>query len=137
MTAVSREGAQDPGRHVAGPGYQQTDVKPRNVLYMTGLLIAGILFAIGFVAGLFVLLDRHDRRPVRTGLESTALVPPAPRLQLSPQHDRMVIEQRARAMLQGYAWTDRAAGRVRIPIEQAMEEVAQQGWRNVPREPAP
>jgi len=36
--------------------------------------------------------------------------------------------ERAEARLNGYGWIDEAGSVVRIPIEQAMEEVAKRGW---------
>ena len=137
MTATSQEGAKDSGRHVEGGSYQPTDVAPRNVLYMAGLLIAGILLSIALVAGLFVLLERYHRPPSRTGIERAVQIPPSPRLQVSPWHDREMVEQRAKPMLVGYDWTNKAAGRVRVPIERAMDMVASQGWPEPAQESAP
>lgn len=52
---------------------------------------------------------------------------PEPTLQISPQGDldRFKLEQEA--ALTGYAWTDRATGIARIPIEDAMRIVAARG----------
>ena len=52
---------------------------------------------------------------------------PEPRLQTDPQVDmrRLMREQRSR--LDGYAWIDRNAGLVHVPIEAAMRAVLSRG----------
>jgi len=47
--------------------------------------------------------------------------------------------QAENARLQSYGWVDRSAGMVRMPIDRAMEFVAQQGlpaWHEIPVPPA-
>jgi hypothetical protein len=122
---------------MTAPGHEHSDVQPRKVLLATGLLLAGILVSLALVAGLFAVLEKVKRQPDRTALETSQQVPPSPRLQVSPPDDRLAIEARARAMLEGYAWADRSAGRVRIPIERAMEMVARKGWPDPDPDPEP
>ena len=108
--------------------YQRTKLPVGLILACVGALIGLMLFAIVFAGGLFGLLE-WNRQPIgRTSLETAEIIPPQPRLEASPQGDRIAIEAQAKARLEGYAWTDRAAGRVRIPIQRAMKIVADQGW---------
>jgi hypothetical protein len=53
--------------------------------------------------------------------------PPAPRLQANPRRDLAELRAREQTLLDGYAWADRAAGRVRIPVERAMALVLGEG----------
>ncbi|MGH9380662.1 MAG: hypothetical protein ACRD2Z_08635 [Thermoanaerobaculia bacterium] len=53
--------------------------------------------------------------------------PPGPRLQTEFTTDVERLRQIEEALLTGYAWVDRAAGRVRVPIERAMALVAEGG----------
>lgn len=53
--------------------------------------------------------------------------PPGPRLQTDFTSDVERLRQTEEALLTGYAWVDRGAGRVRIPVERAMELVAAGG----------
>ena len=46
--------------------------------------------------------------------------PPVPRLQRDPRGDLAALRAREDHMLGSYAWVDRPAGRVRIPVERAM-----------------
>ncbi len=55
--------------------------------------------------------------------------PPEPRLQTSPTDDLKALRAAEDAQLNGYAWVDRQAGVVRIPIERAMELLAAEGGK--------
>jgi hypothetical protein len=57
-------------------------------------------------------------------VEST---PPPPNLQAQPQLDLAEFQARQAAILSSYGWVDRRAGIVRIPIERAMDLVAERG----------
>jgi len=100
------------------------DALARPIL-LAGLgLFAGLLLSAGLVAAMFGIFQHV--RPVAEAPPQP--VPPPPRLQADPAADRFAAEARMQAGLQGTAWVDRAAGRVRIPIEEAMRLQAQRGW---------
>ena len=76
------------------------------------------------------LATRETRnQPPRATLVATEPnpLPPEPRLQANPVEDLRESRASARRALDGYAWVDRKAGRVRIPIERAMDLVAERG----------
>ncbi len=52
-------------------------------------------------------------------------LPPEPRLQAEPRLDMEKLRARDEAALQSYGWVDRAAGIGRIPIERAIEILAE------------
>ncbi|MGA7859632.1 MAG: hypothetical protein WCA11_16975 [Terracidiphilus sp.] len=53
---------------------------------------------------------------------------PTPRLQLDDgNQDVMELHEREDLLLNNYSWVDRSKGEVRIPIERAMELIAQRG----------
>jgi len=52
-------------------------------------------------------------------------IPPEPRLQISPDEDWEEMLKREQAILNTYRWIDRSQGIVHIPIERAMELIAQ------------
>ena len=54
-------------------------------------------------------------------------LPPGPRLQASPEVDLQRFRARENAMLSSYGWKDEAAGVVRIPVDRAMDVVAEEG----------
>src|SRR5262249_58533171 len=55
------------------------------------------------------------------------LVPPEPRLQVSPAQDLREMRASEDARLNTYGWADQTAGVVHIPVEQAMQILAQRG----------
>jgi hypothetical protein len=54
-------------------------------------------------------------------------VPPAPRLQPDPLQDLRTLHADEDAILNSYGWVDRKAGIVRIPVQRALELLAQRG----------
>ena len=58
--------------------------------------------------------------------------PPAPRLQASPQLDMRNMLQEEDAVLDSYGWVDPDRGIVRVPVERAMEIIAQKGLPHFP-----
>jgi hypothetical protein len=56
------------------------------------------------------------------------LLPPEPRLQISPSADWRLMFEQERAALNSYGWVDRSRGIVRIPIDREMELIAQRGF---------
>jgi hypothetical protein len=101
--------------------YERRDVSPRVVAFGVLSLFGIIAVAALVVAGLFQLWPAAPPAPTKPNV-------PAPRLESHEGEDRAALEAAAQAKLQGYGWTDRAAGRAHIPIERAMELQVQQGW---------
>lgn len=95
---------------------------------LRGLLVAGgvLTFFIAVAVGVglwLVSLFGGFARPLARA-EHTAM--PEPHLQPHPLADRERYDDEERAKLSGYAWVDRSAGIVRIPIGRAMQILAQQ-----------
>ena len=119
-----------------GHGHETSDLPPPWVtLAIVGLLfliVIGALVAWGLVAGF-----DHDRpaRPL-TAFERAAETPAWPRLEVNGRADRLAVEQRAAAHLEGYGWTDHQGGLAHIPIERAMVLQVAQGWPDADRGPS-
>ena len=70
-------------------------------------------------------------------------LPPAPRLQTYPFQDVKQFRSEERRLLDQYGWIDRTAGTVRIPVDRAIEVLAEKGLPHrteapaQPAEPAP
>jgi len=63
---------------------------------------------------------------------------PAPRLQTDDgSQDVADLHQREDLLLEHYSWVDRSQGKVRIPIERAMELIAARGLQVAPAEQKP
>jgi hypothetical protein len=62
--------------------------------------------------------------------------PPAPRLQTQPREDLKRMRQDEDRLLSGYGWADPNAGRVRLPIDRAMQLLLEQGLPTRAQAPA-
>ncbi len=57
------------------------------------------------------------------------VIPPEPRLQSDPPADMAALRARENAILHSHGWADEQASTVRIPIERAIELVAEKKLR--------
>ncbi|HZY53822.1 MAG TPA: hypothetical protein VFE73_11275 [Reyranella sp.] len=103
------------------PRYEPRDIPARAAVYSVGGLFGLIALAAIVVAVLFQIWPAAPRAPAKPNV-------PAPRLESQEGQDRPAIDDAARKKLEGYGWSDRAAGKAHIPIDRAMELLVQQGW---------
>jgi len=74
------------------------------------------------------LRTRDERRDVSPSLvEAAPPVPPEPRLQVDPKADLQEYLRNQQQLLSSYGWVSRAEGKVRIPINRAMELIVERG----------
>lgn len=104
-----------------------------SVYRLTGVL-AILTFAILLVlAGVAWLQTGYQqqlaaRQPPMSALQREALATPAPRLQADPKAEGDHHLARDTARLHSYGWVDRHAGIVRIPVQQARQQLLRNGW---------
>jgi hypothetical protein len=96
-----------------------------------------VLLALTFVAmaGLFVMLDRRAAeadRPYRRARPAVNYRPSGPLLQTNPVADLQRMLARERQLMESYGWVNKPSGIVRIPVERAMDLIAQHGLPNLP-----
>lgn len=114
-----------------GVTYERSDASVRGVVWFLAILtIAGVMIHL-VLAGLYKYLatpgvSLYLHQPAGE-VYARPPEPPQPRLQPDPvaENNDMLAEQAQR--LNTYGWVDQKAGVVRIPIEKAMDEVAQRG----------
>lgn len=102
--------------------FERSDVPPRLLAWLAALLLGSIAAVLLILSLVFpVALRQQPRGPLRP--------PPfSPTLQTAPERDLAQYQARERELL---GINERAPpGQGRIPIEQAMREVASEGWRN-------
>ena len=126
--------------HVEHPDVRH---EPRDV-NIRAIVLAGIgiiVLAATLHILLWVLFEVLSHRDVGLHLPPPPLadqpsgpVPPQPRLQALPRADLREMRTEEDAILHSYGWVDEQAGMVRIPIERAMELLAERG---LPVRPAP
>ena len=108
-------------------GYEPTDA---NVRLIGVFLVALVLSCAAAALAVHWMLEAFTGGAPRAGAEARVApreLPPAPRLESQPRQELREWLAREGALLRGYAWVDREAGVVRIPIERAMEILTQEG----------
>lgn len=112
-------------------GHEERDLAVRPIaLAAAGLIVVVLLvfvsmqMLLNFYAG---IQSRRSAAPSPLAGAYGMKEPPAPRLQTDPAADLHALRARDEALLSSYAWVDRDAGLVRIPIERAIDLVAKRG----------
>jgi hypothetical protein len=131
--------------------FEQQDLSPQGVFYfLAGLALVGITIYF-ILVGMYRYLDSYDRRhqpamnpmAVTTGVNPNVMTPREIQQQIDKTFPKPVLEYSERTqfiqelenedkVLESYDWVDQNAGVVRIPIEQAMDLVAQRGLPVLP-----
>lgn len=127
--------------HEVNPGvsHERRDV---NVFQITafgiGLLLSCIVVVFAMWAMFDFLFSREDAKnannPGALMMGQQSKLPPEPRLQAEPKVELKDLEADEDAILSSYGWIDPNKGIVRIPIDQAIDIVAQKG---LPSKPSP
>jgi len=138
--------------HQAGGEFERQDLSPRTVYaFLFGLAVAGI-FVYLLIWGMYRFLDAYQRshQPPQSPLAQTTETDtretnraatsaeidnkfPQPRLE---RNERLEINDflfKEEQTLNSYDWVDEKSGVMRIPIERAMQLVAQRGLPTTPR----
>jgi len=124
--------------HVASGGHETRDARVGIIgLAFVGLAVSTIvsMLIVYGVLRTFTLSDLKESTAASPLAASEGRkAPPEPRLQIAPRDDLRRLHAREDALLHGYGWVDRDAGVARIPIDRAMDLLAQRG---LPAQPAP
>jgi hypothetical protein len=98
--------------------------------FAIGLIITAI-FSAGLVLGIFQYLLHREGGVPASRIESPAQdarqLPPEPRLEEAPNTDLQEMRAAEDQVLSSYAWLDQSNGIVRLPIDRAMDLIAQRG----------
>jgi hypothetical protein len=109
-------------------GYERRDLSPRSialfgvVLAIVIVLSAGIVTLFQLYAGSRYAKRQAPRPPIAVTRETTE-----PQLQVNAPSELRTLREAEERMLSSYGWTDPLGETVRIPIERAMEILAQKG----------
>ena len=118
------------------PGYETRDANIGGV-YNFLVVMAVVLVVTALVCwGLFRFFSAHavDSAATDSPFADTRQLPLGPQLQVNPRQDWLKFREEQERSLETYAWANRSAGTVRVPIEEAMELLVKKG---VPVEGAP
>jgi hypothetical protein len=112
-------------------GHEQSDAELGPLVRFAIFLAAIVVFCATLVVGLYKFLDAREiaekagRYPLAEGVMRP--LPPRPRLQTYPFDDIKELRKEENKVLDHYAWVDQNAGVVRIPIERAIDVLAEKG----------
>jgi hypothetical protein len=147
-------GSHGPKEIDASTGYEQTDVKVTGIIvFLVSLLIfVGVCGGVTYIIGAIINghLDREDGANTKWTKDSDREIRklgnmpnnpelqdkiaamtqnfPTPRVQTDDgNQDVAELHAREDLLLDNYSWIDQSKGTVRIPIERAMEIIAQKG----------
>jgi hypothetical protein len=121
------DGAIDP--HAHSEFDREIKVGP---LWLTVLGLA-VLIAVSMVGmwwfsgGLRAASVARDPVPSPIPEARDARTPPGPRLQASPEGELIEMQSEYERQLTSYGWVDQSAGVARIPVERALELLAEEG----------
>jgi hypothetical protein len=119
--------------HVA---YEHGDADIFTVTKYTIALVFGILIAATAMWGLFDYFNSRvnldEAKVPKVIVEQQPLRPPEPTLQRFPKQYVKDLRAAEQAQLNSYGWVDQKEGRVRIPIDQAIDAVSKAGLASRP-----
>lgn len=113
----------------AATGHEISDINPRRVA-LVALTLAAIVIAASLVTyGLFRFFYRSETsaRPAPSPLSYAPEPPPEPRLSVEPGEELKALRAEEDAALKTYGWVDQEKGVVHIPIDRAIDILAQRG----------
>jgi hypothetical protein len=101
------------------------------------LMIAAVIVHIGMglLFGLFVQQREETEHVFPLAVGQRERVPADPRLQRFPENEISGFRRQEENVLETYGWIDRAAGRVQIPISEAMRLTVERGLPVRPQQP--
>jgi hypothetical protein len=103
------------------PRHEETDASPRMVVTLASTIVLLVALCIG--AGIASIGGARSRQKGQPSTESFSLGP-LYRTDIETSWAENRMEQEAH--LSGYAWMDRSSGKVRIPIDRAMDLVVRE-----------
>jgi hypothetical protein len=127
----------------AGHGdYERSDIGVRGVLYFLAGLAVAVVFAYLIVAGIYSFLDKRsaaeqapvnplitnapaDTRHIANDYPQSTF--PNPKLEVDERGQLNDIRLKEEQTLSTYDYIDKNAGTIRIPIDRAMDLIAQRG----------
>jgi len=109
-----------------GTGHEESEVSVPFIVVSLFVLLIGVVLVCFLVIGIFRYFHsvNHVEETVRASQQT---VPPEPRVEERPWEQLVTVRAREDHVLDSYAWIDKKAGTVRIPVNQAIDKLAKQG----------
>ena len=130
------------GPHTHHPEDEEVDPHPASQTFDREVNLKAVAWTIGILVGVALVVhviiyglivgfnrfdDKREPRPSPLAAANEQPPPPLPRLQTTPEGDLKQYREDEDRILGQAQWVDQGQGRVRIPIDLAMEIVAGRG----------
>jgi len=109
-----------------GTGHEQSEVSVRLIVVSLAGLAVATFFVFVLVVGIFRYFYDTYSTEQATRL-SQPVIPPEPRIEVAPYEQLQQVRAKEDHVLTTYAWVDKDGGKVRVPIDQAIDMLAAKG----------
>ncbi len=109
-----------------GAGHETSEVSVKFIVTSLFALLIGVFLACLLVVGIFQFFHR-TYIPEATSLANPQQLPPEPRVEEHPWEQIQDLRKHEDHVLSTYAIIDKAQGTVRIPVDRAIDMLAQKG----------
>ena len=109
-----------------GAGHEKSEVSVPFIVVSLSVLLVGTFLVALLVVGIFQFFS-HTYQTQESAKQNQQQIPPEPRVEVEPYKQLLDVHAREEHVLSSYAWVDRGQGIVRIPINQAIDELAKKG----------
>ena len=108
--------------------FEKRDVNTRAIAYSVAVLLVLVIASMLTMHWLFDYFSATQTLgPTASPFTNVRQLPPEPRLQVHPVEDLNRVRQSQEELLNSYGWADRGTGKVRIPIDRAMDLILERG----------
>jgi hypothetical protein len=113
----------------AGAGHELSDLNPKSIaLFAVALaVIIALVFGTVYVMSQLFLKAAVRSQTTPSPLSYTGEPAPAPSLEVNPGRDLKTMRAEEDKILKSYAWIDQEKNTVRIPIDRAIDILAERG----------
>ena len=117
-------------------GHEERDANIRAILWFALTLALTVVVVMLVAKWVFNVLPKPQ--PATSSMSSirASELPPEPRLQVNGPADLLKFREQEDSVLNSYGWVDRQNGIVRIPIDRAIDLLAQRGLPPLPQSSA-
>ena len=109
-----------------GAGHEKSEVSVPFIVVSLSVLLVGTFLVALLVVGIFQFFS-HTYQTQESARQNQQQIPPEPRVEVEPYRQLLDVHAREEHVLSSYAWVDKGQGIVRIPINQAIDELAKKG----------
>jgi hypothetical protein len=109
-----------------GAGHEQSEVSVRLIVVSLAFLAVATLVVLLLVVGIFRYFYDTNGTAEATRL-AQPVVPPEPRIEVAPYEQLQQLRAKEDHVLSTYAFVDKSSGTVRVPIDKAIDLLANKG----------